>query len=190
MQYTEFHMWIDDIGVEIIAMHYGIGWGERQRVFPQDWWEILWEYSLSFPPSNTIMHCDNFNSDIVYWCTFSYVIKLFHFLVIKTSTWFFSLGNGFIILVVIPTWYRPKASIQFESLTRANSCKNTWKFRVNHVLWLRWFNYESRHFRWRQVPFLCLIQGSIGVSVFCQRKVKKLFFIFNTKLLRNSWERD
>ena len=23
-----------DIGVEIIAMHYGIGWGERQRVFP------------------------------------------------------------------------------------------------------------------------------------------------------------
>ena len=56
---------IDDIGVEIIAMHYGIGWGERQRVFPQDFPSFLWEYSLSFLPSNTIMHCD-FNSDIVY----------------------------------------------------------------------------------------------------------------------------
>ena len=27
---------IDDIGTEIIAMHYGIVWGERQRVFRQD----------------------------------------------------------------------------------------------------------------------------------------------------------
>ena len=27
---------IDDIDTEIIAMHYGIAWGERQRVFPQD----------------------------------------------------------------------------------------------------------------------------------------------------------
>ena len=27
---------IDDIDTEIIAMHYGIVWGERQRVFPQD----------------------------------------------------------------------------------------------------------------------------------------------------------
>ena len=41
---------IDDIGVEIIAMHYSIGWGGgRQRVFPQDFPSILWEYSLSFP---------------------------------------------------------------------------------------------------------------------------------------------
>ena len=31
-------------------MHYGIVWGERQRVFPQDFPLILWEYSLSFPP--------------------------------------------------------------------------------------------------------------------------------------------
>ena len=27
---------IDDIDTEIIAMHYSIVWGERQRVFPQD----------------------------------------------------------------------------------------------------------------------------------------------------------
>ena len=27
---------IDDIDTEIIAMHYGIVWGERQRVFSQD----------------------------------------------------------------------------------------------------------------------------------------------------------
>ena len=57
---------IDDIDTEIIAMHYGIVWGERQRVFPQDFPLILWEYSLSFPPYNTIMHCDNFSIDIVY----------------------------------------------------------------------------------------------------------------------------
>ena len=37
-------------GTEIIAMHYGIVWGERQRVFPQDFPLILWEYSLSSPP--------------------------------------------------------------------------------------------------------------------------------------------
>ena len=30
------HNTVDDIGVEIIAMHYGIVWGERQRVFSQD----------------------------------------------------------------------------------------------------------------------------------------------------------
>ena len=36
-------------------MHYGIVWGERQRIFPQDFPLILWEYSLSFPPYNTIM---------------------------------------------------------------------------------------------------------------------------------------
>ena len=48
-------------------MHYGIVWGERQRVFPQDFPLILWEYSLSFPPYNTIMHCDNFSIDIVYY---------------------------------------------------------------------------------------------------------------------------
>ena len=35
---------IDDIGVEIIAMRYGIGWGERQRVSPQDFPLMLWEY--------------------------------------------------------------------------------------------------------------------------------------------------
>ena len=57
---------IDDIDTEIIAMHYGIVWGERQRVFPQDFPLILWEYFLSFPPYNTIMHCDNFSIDIVY----------------------------------------------------------------------------------------------------------------------------
>ena len=39
---------IDDIGVGIIAMHYGIGWGKRQRVFLQDFPSILWEYSLSW----------------------------------------------------------------------------------------------------------------------------------------------
>ena len=55
-------------------MHYGIEWGERQRVFPQDFPSFLWEYSLSFPRSNTIMHCNNFNSNIVY-CTF---ITSFH----------------------------------------------------------------------------------------------------------------
>ena len=44
---------IDDIGVEIIAMHYGIGWGTDK------------EYSHKI--SNTIMHCNNFNSDIVYY---------------------------------------------------------------------------------------------------------------------------
>ena len=54
---------IDDIGVEIIAMHCGIVWGEKQRVVPQNFPSILWEYSL-FPPYNTIMHCDNFNSDM------------------------------------------------------------------------------------------------------------------------------
>ena len=57
---------IDDIDNEIIAMHYGIVWGERQRVFRQDFPLILWEYSLSFPPYNTIMHCDNLSIDIVY----------------------------------------------------------------------------------------------------------------------------
>ena len=48
-------------------MHYGIVWGERQRVIPQDFPLILWEYSLSFSPYNTIMHCDNFSIDIVYY---------------------------------------------------------------------------------------------------------------------------
>ena len=57
---------IDDIDTEIIAMHYGIVRGERQRVFSQDFPLILWEYSLSFPPYNTIRHCDNFSIDIVY----------------------------------------------------------------------------------------------------------------------------
>ena len=40
---------IDDIDTEIIAMRYGIVWGKRQRVFPQDFPLILWEYSV-FPP--------------------------------------------------------------------------------------------------------------------------------------------
>ena len=43
---------LDDIDTEIIAMHYGIVWGERQRVIPQDFPLILWEYSLSFSPYN------------------------------------------------------------------------------------------------------------------------------------------
>ena len=62
-----FPLAIDDIDTEIIAMHYDIVWGERQRVFPQDFPLILWEYSLSFPPYNIIMHCDNFSIDIVYF---------------------------------------------------------------------------------------------------------------------------
>ena len=42
------------------ALWYWMGGGGRQRVFPQDFPSILWEYPLSILP------CNNFNSDIVY----------------------------------------------------------------------------------------------------------------------------
>ena len=64
INFAENCLKIDDIGVVIIAMHYGIGWGKTKSI-PTTLMGNLVGILFVFPPSNTIMHCDNFNSDIV-----------------------------------------------------------------------------------------------------------------------------
>jgi len=43
------------------------GGSQENRVHCQNVRAILWEYSLSFPPSNTIIHYDKIKSDMVYY---------------------------------------------------------------------------------------------------------------------------
>ena len=58
----------------------------------------------------------------------------------KFFTWFYSLDNNFIALITTKTI----PDINFQSLSRANSCKKTWTF------WVFWallqLNYENRVF--------------------------------------------
>jgi len=43
---------IDHIGLDFIVMHYGIGWGKRQGVFPRDFlFHEHFDNKLDFPES-------------------------------------------------------------------------------------------------------------------------------------------